>query len=90
MGKTIEAGMICSNWSSARLPRRVLVLTPPSLTEQWQGELRRKFTLDFVLYDDPLREQGAKAWEKYDQIIASYHTAKPSHIAAQFWRKTGM
>ncbi|MBI4671932.1 MAG: DEAD/DEAH box helicase family protein [Chloroflexi bacterium] len=90
LGKTIEAGMILLELVVRGLARRVLVLTPPSLTEQWQGELRRKFTLDFVLHDDPLfREQGAAAWEKYDRIIASYHTAKRephrSAILAQDW-----
>lgn len=90
LGKTIEAGMILLELVVRGLARRVLVLTPPSLTEQWQGELRRKFTLDFVLHDDPLfREQGAAAWEKHDRIIASYHTAKRephrSAILVQDW-----
>lgn len=77
LGKTIEAGMILLELVVRGLARRVLVLTPPSLTEQWQGELRRKFTLDFVLHDDPLfREEGAGAWAAHDRIIASYHTAK--------------
>ncbi len=77
LGKTIEAGMILLELVVRGLARRVLILTPPSLVEQWQGEMRRKFGQDFIAHDDPLfREQGVKAWANYDRIIASYHTAK--------------
>ena len=77
LGKTIEAGIILEELVVRGLVRRVLILTPPSLVEQWQGEMRRKFGLDFIVHDAPtFREQGAKAWTAYDRIIASYHTAK--------------
>ena len=77
LGKTIEAGIILEELVVRGLARRVLILTPPSLLEQWQGELRRKFGLDFILQDDPkFREQGDPAWSTHDRIIASYHTAK--------------
>lgn len=77
LGKTIEAGIILEELVVRGLARRVLILTPPSLVEQWQGEMRRKFGLDFIVHDDPgFREQGAKAWAMHDRIIASYHTAK--------------
>ncbi|MBI4786054.1 MAG: DEAD/DEAH box helicase family protein [Chloroflexi bacterium] len=77
LGKTIEAGIILEELVVRGLARRVLILTPPSLVEQWQGEMRRKFGLDFIVHDDPLfREQGAQAWAAHDRIIASYHTAK--------------
>ena len=77
LGKTIEAGIILEELVVRGLARRVLILTPPSLVEQWQGELRRKFNLDFIVHDDPgFREQGAQAWATHDRIIASYHTAK--------------
>ncbi len=77
LGKTIEAGLVMQELMVRGLARRVLILTPPSLVEQWQGEMRRKFTQDFIVHDDPsFREQGARAWSAYDRIIASYHTAK--------------
>lgn len=77
LGKTIEAGIILQELVVRGLARRVLILTPPSLVEQWQGEMRRKFNLDFIVHDDPgFREQGAPAWAAHDRIIASYHTAK--------------
>jgi len=90
LGKTVEAGMVTLELVTRGLARRTLILTPPSLVEQWQGELRRKFGLDSIAYDDPLfREQGAAAWGQHERIIASYHTAKRephrSAILAHEW-----
>lgn len=77
LGKTIEAGIILEELVVRGLARRVLILVPPSLVEQWQGEMRRKFNLDFIAHDHPtFREQGARVWAHFDRIIASYHTAK--------------
>jgi SNF2 family DNA or RNA helicase len=90
LGKTIEAGIIASELVTRGLVRSLLVITPPSLVEQWQGELRRKFSLDCTSYDDPLfRSTGAEAWTRFDRIIVSLHTAKREPhralIAARKW-----
>ncbi|MEI6778053.1 MAG: SNF2-related protein [Chloroflexales bacterium] len=90
LGKTVEAGMVMLELATRGLARRTLVLTPPSLVEQWQGELRRKFGLDSIAYDDPIfREQGAASWGLHERIIASFHTAKRephrSAILAHEW-----
>jgi len=77
LGKTIEASLVLSELHARGLVRSVLVLTPPSLVEQWQGELRRKFSLDFTAYDDPeFRKLGSDAWQMADRVIVSIHTAK--------------
>jgi len=77
LGKTIEAGIILDELHLRGLARSVLVLVPPSLVEQWQGEMRRKFALEFISHDDPaFRARGAAAWTEHDRIIASMHTAK--------------
>jgi SNF2 family DNA or RNA helicase len=77
LGKTIEAGLILSELHLRGLARSILVLVPPSLIEQWQGELRRKFSLDFMTHDDAhFRQQGAAAWSQFDRVIVSTHTAK--------------
>ena len=84
LGKTIEAGIVLSELCTRGLVRSLLVLTPPSLVEQWQGELRRKFSLDCTLYDDPaFRALGQDAWSQVDRVIVSMHTAKrqPHHSA---------
>jgi SNF2 family DNA or RNA helicase len=90
LGKTIEAGLVFSELHTRGLVRSVLVLVPPSLIEQWQGEMRRKFSLELISHDDPLfRERGAAAWKEFDLIIASMHTAKRephrSAITARHW-----
>jgi SNF2 family DNA or RNA helicase len=90
LGKTVEAGLVLLELVARKLVRRVLILTPPSLMEQWQGEMRQKFGLEFITHDDThFREQGQEAWLAFDHIIASYHTAKRephrTAIAAQQW-----
>jgi SNF2 family DNA or RNA helicase len=77
LGKTVEAGLILSELHLRGLARSVLILVPPSLIEQWQGELRRKFSLDFLSQDAPeFRAEEAAAWTKFDRVIVSIHTAK--------------
>ena len=92
LGKTIEAGLILDELNLRGLARSVLILVPPSLIEQWQGEMRRKFSLEFISHDDPaFRERGSDAWAEHDRIIASYHTAKREpHRSAILARKWDM
>ena len=90
LGKTVEAGLILAELFARGLARSVLILVPPSLIEQWQGEMRRKFAIDLTSHDDPaFRERGPSAWKEVDRVIASIHTAKRephrSHILAREW-----
>jgi SNF2 family DNA or RNA helicase len=90
LGKTIEAGLIIAELRMRGLIRSALILVPPSLIEQWQGEMRRKFSLELTSHDDPLfRERGPAAWNEVDYVIASIHTAKRephrSAITARHW-----
>ena len=90
LGKTVEAGLVLSELHMRGLVRSVLILVPPSLIEQWQGEMRRKFSLDFTSHDDPaFRSMGNEAWSACDRVIASIHTAKRephrSAILARNW-----
>lgn len=89
LGKTIEAGLVLSELMIRGLARSVLVLVPPSLIEQWQGEMRRKFSIELVSHDDPaFRDRGAAAWGESDRVIASIHTAKREpHRAAILARR---
>ena len=90
LGKTVEAGLILAELFARGLARSVLVLVPPSLIEQWRGEMRRKFSIDLTSHDDPaFRERGPSAWAEVDRVIASIHTAKRephrSAILAREW-----
>jgi SNF2 family DNA or RNA helicase len=82
LGKTIEAGIVLAELLRRRLARRVLVLVPPGLVAQWQEELRRKFSLDFVTHDaEAFRQEGPGAWKRFDRVVASFHTAKRAEHA---------
>ncbi len=90
LGKTIEAGLIAAELRLRGLIRSALVLVPPSLIEQWQGEMRRKFSLELISHDDPVfRDRGPAAWNEFDYVIASIHTAKRdphrTAITARHW-----
>ena len=39
LGKTVEAGLILTELLIRRRVRRVLILTPASLSQQWQREM---------------------------------------------------
>ncbi len=76
LGKTIEAGMIMMEYLLRGLVRRVLVLAPPSLVEQWRVEMQTKFNLNFITCDDPHFKSTPNPWKTLPFIIASLDTAK--------------
>lgn len=49
IGKTIEAGLIAREMLDTGEARRLAVLCPPHLAEQWRDELAEKFHLDATL-----------------------------------------
>jgi superfamily II DNA or RNA helicase len=49
IGKTIESALIAREMLDAGDARRLAVLCPPHLAEQWQGELAAKFHIDATL-----------------------------------------
>lgn len=51
LGKTIEAGLIIHQQLLTGKAERVLVLVPDSLQYQWMIEMRRRFNLEFSLFD---------------------------------------
>jgi len=50
VGKTIEAGMIVRELLDRGTAKRLGVLTPAHLCDQWQRELSEKFAIDSVLF----------------------------------------
>ncbi len=78
LGKTIEACLVLKEYLMRQMIKRVLILTPPALVEQWREELSTKFRLaDFVTnYDADFRELGHRAWAECPRIIASLATAR--------------
>lgn len=70
LGKTITAGIMLKECISRSLVSKALILTPPSLVDQWVAELREKFNLDFKIIEN----EGD--WEKFDFAIASIDRVK--------------
>lgn len=55
LGKTIEAGIVlCQYWAERK--RRILIVAPSSLRQQWQQELDEKFAIPSRLLDAKTKE----------------------------------
>lgn len=87
LGKTIEAGMLLRYaWISGKA-KRILILTPAGVLQQWQNELYEKFNLLVPIYRDdklalpphhgaegPLERKVSKAdWMAEPIALASSH-----------------
>ena len=51
LGKTIEAGLILTEFEARRPLDRVLIVCPSRLRDKWREELNRKFDQDFDVFD---------------------------------------
>ncbi|MEH6540839.1 RNA polymerase-associated protein RapA [Halopseudomonas sp.] len=51
LGKTIEAGLILHRQLQTGRIRRVLIVVPENLQHQWLVEMRRRFNLEFALFN---------------------------------------
>ena len=75
LGKTIEAGMIILQQVLTGRAERVLILLPDSLQHQWLVEMRRRFNLNFAIFDqERCAEANLDAENPFDTeqlIIAS-------------------
>ncbi|MBD0362153.1 MAG: DEAD/DEAH box helicase family protein [Coleofasciculus sp. C3-bin4] len=82
LGKTIEAGLILSEYLARGMIQSLLILTPASLVSQWQLELKSKFSIDTVTSDDKqLQLNPDEFWSTNNRLIASLNTAKsPKHF----------
>src|SRR3989442_8165 len=71
----------------ARLGRRVLVLTPAGLRDQWSGELSRRFSVQAASVDGPLLRRlatalpvGVNPWLTVPIAIASVDYVKRPEV----------
>ncbi|MBA7589833.1 RNA polymerase-associated protein RapA [subsurface metagenome] len=48
LGKTIEAGIYIKEMIARNLASRILIITPASITGQWEFEMKNKFNLNFT------------------------------------------
>lgn len=72
-GKTIMAGLLLKELKVRGLVKRTLIITPASLSFQWQREMKDKFRENFeVIRSDVLRANyGSNPWQDKNQVITS-------------------
>jgi SNF2 family DNA or RNA helicase len=76
LGKTIEAGLVIKELLTRGMVKKFLVLTVPSLVDQWEEELSDKFGLATVTTNGPWRSDPQKFWRENPGVVASLHTLK--------------
>ncbi|QEE17283.1 helicase-related protein [Promethearchaeum syntrophicum] len=54
LGKTIEAGIYLKEMIARNLASRILIITPASITGQWEFEMKNKFNLHFTRLNSAL------------------------------------
>jgi SNF2 family DNA or RNA helicase len=83
LGKTIEAGLVLKELLTRGMVQRFLVLTVPSLVDQWEEELADKFALTAGTTNHAaFRAAPEQFWLESHAIVASLHTLKqPAHLA---------
>jgi len=76
LGKTIEAGLILWTLLSKGVIKRILILCPASLVEQWQYRLRTMFDIRMTKYTTEADTPKGDFWNTHHQIVASLPTLK--------------
>ena len=76
LGKTIEAGLILTPLLSSGRVRRLLILAPASLVEQWQVRMREMFDIRLSIYVAAADTETSDFWNTQDRVIASAHTLR--------------
>ncbi len=87
LGKTIEAGLIIKELLARNRARRVLVVCPANLRDQWKNALDYFFHLDARIISTKDRRAmerelppGANPWEHFDLLIASIDYVKSDAV----------
>ncbi|WP_421182175.1 DEAD/DEAH box helicase [Aeromonas enteropelogenes] len=77
LGKTIETGMLLKALTQRGMARRILLITPAGLTQQWKEELHQKFGFgDFRIYGDNFTIDEPREWGMYNHVIGSVDKLK--------------
>ena len=77
-GKTIMAGLILKELKLRHLARRILIVVPGHLKDQWRREMKERFEETFVVIDRGVMDAlyGENVWQREMQIITSMDFAK--------------
>ncbi|HPK06709.1 MAG TPA: DEAD/DEAH box helicase family protein, partial [Aminivibrio sp.] len=90
-GKTIMAGLIIKELKLRNMVKRILIVAPGHLKDQWRRELSERFEEKFIVIERGLLDAlyGENIWLREKQVITSIDFAKrddilPSISAAHF------
>ncbi|HYD16450.1 MAG TPA: DEAD/DEAH box helicase [Candidatus Nanoarchaeia archaeon] len=81
LGKTIEAGLILWRLFQLGLVRRLLILCPASLVQQWQERLFTMFDIRLAQYSPDQDTDRVDFWKLNPQVVASFHTLRQDREA---------
>ena len=81
-GKTIMAGLLLRELMQREDVKRVLVLCPKALTDQWRREMWERFRERFELITGEMVSSsfGQNVWVENDRVVASVDLAIQDHI----------
>lgn len=91
VGKTIEAALVARELLDRGKVRRIAVLCPPYLCDQWQKELAEKFSIDAVVLRsgtiarlERQKPANATVFQHYRHFVASIDLVKGEKYFYQF------
>ncbi|GAA0591231.1 DEAD/DEAH box helicase [Caenispirillum bisanense] len=76
LGKTVEAGLILLPLISTGMVRRLLIMCPAGLVEQWQQRMRQMFDIRLMRYLPEADTDKADFWGTASMVVASFHTLR--------------
>ncbi len=76
LGKTIEAGLILWPLLAKRTIKRLLIVCPAALVEQWQYRLRTMFDIRLAQYVTEADTSRTDFWGTHNQVVASLETLR--------------
>ncbi len=76
LGKTIEAGMVLWPLLANGTVKRLLILCPAQLVDQWQYRMREMFDIRLAIYTADQDTDRRKFWTTHQQVVASFHTLR--------------
>lgn len=82
-GKTIMAGLIIKELKLRNLAKRIMIVAPGHLRDQWRRELKERFEEKFIAIDRSIYDSlyGENVFNRENQIIASIDFAKREDIS---------
>jgi superfamily II DNA or RNA helicase len=90
LGKTIEAGLVLKEYLVRGMARKFLILTQPSLVDQWAEELAAKFNIPVATTHDPAcRNDPSTFWSTQSAVVASLPLVRQAghrpHVQTVHW-----